>query len=142
MFNNVPEGDHTVIVRCTSADGLMTASSTVSGLQFLHVLLTLKPSGTSIIVIPQANIDATHRCRLDDGPFVDCKLVECKSVQFTVTTSCTGFMGFQFQGVSGGRHTVTVESTSLNRLTSLNTTGITTVRGNDAILIMDITCAL
>ena len=139
MFNNVPEGDHTVIVRCTSADGLMTASSTVSGLQFLRVLLTLKPSGTSIIVIPQANIEATHRCRLDDGPFVDCKPVECKSVQFTL---CIGFMGFQFQGVSGGRHTVTVESTNLNGSTLLNTTGATTVRRSDAILIMDITCML
>ena len=139
MFNNVPEGDHTVIVRCTSADGLMT-SSTVSGLQFLRVLLTLKPSGTSIIVIPQTNIEATHRCMLDDGPFVDCKPVECKSVQFTLCTA--GFMGFQFQGVSGGRHTVTVESTNLNGPTLLNTTGATTVRRSDAILITDITCML
>ena len=83
MFNNVPEGEHTVIVRCTSADGLMTVSSTVSGLQFLSVQLTLEPIGTSITVVPQTNIEATHRCRLDDGPFVDCKPVECKSVQFT-----------------------------------------------------------
>ena len=138
MFNNVPEGDHSVIVRCTSADGLMTVSSTVSGLQFLRVQLTLEASGTSITVRPVANIEATHRCRLDDGPFLDCKPVECKSVQFTVATLCTGFAGFQFQGVSGGMHTVTVESTSLNRLTLLNTTGATTVRGSDAILITDI----
>ena len=82
MFNNVPEGEHTVIVRCTSADGLMTASSTVSALQFLNVQLTLESSGTSITVIPETNIEATHRCRLDNGPFVECKLVECKSVQF------------------------------------------------------------
>ena len=142
MFNNVPEGEHTVIVKCTSADGLMTASSTVSGLQFLNVQFSLKPSGTSIIVIPQTSIEAAHRCRLDDGPFVECKPVECKSVQFTVTTLCTGFAGFQFQGVSGGMHTVTVESTSLNRLTSLNTTRATTVRRSDAILITDITCML
>ena len=60
MFNNVPEGDHSVIVRCTSADGLMNASSTVSGLRFLSVRLTLEPSGTSITVVPQANIEATH----------------------------------------------------------------------------------
>ena len=78
MFNNVPEGDHTVIVRCTSADGLITALSTVSGLRFLHVQHTLEPSGTSITVLSQTNIEATHRCRLDDGPFVDCKPVECK----------------------------------------------------------------
>ena len=138
MFNNVPPGEHTVIVRCTSADGVNTASSTVSGLQFLSVQLTLEPSGTSITVVPQANIGATHRCRLDDGPFVECKPVGCKSVQFTATTLCTGFAGFQFQGVSGGSHTVTVETTSLNRLTSLNTTGTITVRGSDAILITDI----
>ena len=74
MFNNVPEGEHTVIVRCTSADGLMIASSTVSGLHFLCVQLTLEPIGASITVVPQTNIEATHRCRLDDGPFVDCKL--------------------------------------------------------------------
>ena len=77
MFNNVPSGEHSVTVRCTSADGLMNASSTVSGLQFLSVQLTLEPSGTSITVVPQANIEATHRCRLDDGPFVDCKPVGC-----------------------------------------------------------------
>ena len=139
MFNNVPEGEHTVIVRCTSADGLMTTSSTVSGLQFLRVQHTLEPIGASITVVPRINIEATHRCRLDDGPFVDCKPIECKSVQFTVIILCTGFAGFQFQGVSGGMHTVTIECTSLNRLTSLNTTGTTTVRGSDAILITDIT---
>ena len=58
--------------------------------------------------------------------------------KFTVTTLFTGFAGFQFQGVSGGSRIVTVESTSLNGLTSVNTTQITTVRGNDAILITDI----
>ena len=61
-----------------------------------------------------------------------------KSVLFTVTTLCTGFAGFQFQGLLGGGHTVTVESTTLNGLTSVNTTGTTTVRGNDAIVIRDI----
>ena len=80
MFNNVPSGEHSVTVRCASADGLNTASSIVSGLQFLSVQLTLKTSGTSITVVPQANIEATHRCWLDDGPFVECKPVGCKSI--------------------------------------------------------------
>ena len=76
MFNDVPEGNHSVTVTCTiaSTDGSgLTASSTVSGLQFLSVDLLLETTGTSIIVAPIANIGATHRCRLDDGPFVDCK---------------------------------------------------------------------
>ena len=74
MFNNVPEGEHNVTVTCTSTDASnLTASSTVSGLQFLVVYLSLETAATSITVVPQANIVATHRCRLDDGPFVDCK---------------------------------------------------------------------
>ena len=74
MFNDVPEGNHSVTVTCTSTDGSgPTASSTVSDLQFLSVDLLLETTGTSITVVPIANIGATHRCRLDDGPFVDCK---------------------------------------------------------------------
>ena len=74
MFNNVPQREHNVTVICTSTDdSSLTATSTVSGLQFLSVNFALKPSGTSITVIIQANIEATHTCRLNDGPFVDCK---------------------------------------------------------------------
>ena len=62
----------------------------------------------------------------------------CKSIQFTLTTLRIGFSDFQFQGISGGSHTVTVESTSLNGLTMVTTNGTTTVRGSDAILITDI----
>ena len=51
---------------------------------------------------------------------------------------CIGLPGFQFQGVSGGSHTVTVESTSTNRLTRVITTGTIAVRGRDAIQITDI----
>ena len=57
---------------------------------------------------------------------------------FTLTTLCAGFSGFQFKGVSGGRHNVTVESTSVNGLTMVTTSGTTTVRGSDALLITDI----
>ena len=56
----------------------------------------------------------------------------------TITTSIAGSPGFQFQGVSGGNHTVTVEATSLNGLTMVNVTGEIAVRGSDAILITDI----
>ena len=74
MFSNVPEGEHSVTAICISTDDpSLTASSTVSGLQFLSVGLGLEPSGTSITVIIQANIEATHRCSLDGGPSVDCK---------------------------------------------------------------------
>ena len=74
MFNNVPVGEHSVTVTCISTDDpSLTATSTVSGLQFLSVSLGLEPSGTSITVIIQANIEVTHRCSLDGGPFVDCK---------------------------------------------------------------------
>ena len=74
MFNNVPQGDHSVTVTCNSVDSPgLTVSSTVSGLQFLRVRLSLDQAATSITVVPQANIEATHRCRLDNGPFVDCK---------------------------------------------------------------------
>ena len=74
MFSNVPEGEHSVTAICISTDDpSLTATSTVSGLQFLSVGLGLEPSGTSITVIIQANIEATHRCSLDGGPFVDCK---------------------------------------------------------------------
>ena len=80
MFTNVPEEDHSVTVNCTSTDDpSVTAMATVSGLQFLRVDLSLESAGTSITVVPQTNIEATHRCRLNDGPFVDCK--HCKFVQ-------------------------------------------------------------
>ena len=51
---------------------------------------------------------------------------------------CAGFSGFQFYGVSGGSHNVTMESTSINGLTMVTTSGTTTVRGSDALLITDI----
>ena len=74
MFNDVSQEEHSVTVTCNSTDGSgLTASSTVSGLQFLVVQLSLETVATRITVVPQANIKATHRCRLDDGPFVDCK---------------------------------------------------------------------
>ena len=47
----------------------------------------------------------------------------------------TGFSGFQFQGVPGGDHTVTVESRNMNNLTTVVTTGTIGVRGDNAILI-------
>ena len=50
----------------------------------------------------------------------------------------TGFSGFQFQGVPGGDHTVTVESKSINGLTTVVTTGTIGVRGDNAILITDV----
>ena len=74
MFTNVPNREHSVTVDCTSTDDLtLMASCVVSSLQFLSVDLTLESAGTSITVIPQANIGATYKCSLDGGPFVDCK---------------------------------------------------------------------
>ena len=74
MFTNVPNGEHSVTVVCTStADSSLIATAMVSGLQFLSVDLTLESAGTSITVIPQANIEATYRCSLDGAPFVECK---------------------------------------------------------------------
>ena len=57
-----------------------------------------------------------------------------------LTISFTGIPGFQFKGVSGGTHTVTVEAISLNGLTMVNVSGTISVRGSDAILITDIKC--
>ena len=74
MFTNVPRGEHSVTVTCTSTeDPSLTASATVTGLEFLNVVLALESAGTSITVLLDANIPATHRCRLDNGDFVDCK---------------------------------------------------------------------
>ena len=50
----------------------------------------------------------------------------------------TGFSSFQFQGVPGGDHTVTVESKSINGLAIAITTGTIGVRGDNAILITDV----
>lgn len=74
MFTNVPQGEHSVTVTCTSTDDPnLTATATVTGLQFLEVVLALESAGTSITLLLDTNIEATHRCRLDDGEFVDCK---------------------------------------------------------------------
>ena len=74
MFTNVPQGQHSVTVACTSTDDpSLTAFATVTGLEFLEVVLALESAGTSITVLLDTNIPATHRCRLDNGEFVDCK---------------------------------------------------------------------
>ena len=74
MFTNVPLGQHSVTVACTSTDDpSLTAFATVTGLEFLEVVLALESAGTSITVLLDANIQATHRCRLDNSEFVDCK---------------------------------------------------------------------
>ena len=73
MFTNVPDGEHSVTVTCISTDDpTLIATAMVSGLQFLSVDLSLESAGTSITVLPQANIGVTYRCSLDGGPFVDC----------------------------------------------------------------------
>ena len=74
MFTNVSRGQHDVTVNCTSTDDPnVTASSTAYNLQFLYVYLEVKSRGTEIIVSVYRNIEATHKCKLDDSPFVDCK---------------------------------------------------------------------
>ena len=79
-FTNVAQGQHNIIVTCARMDNLsITASSNVSGLQFLNVSLSLETSGTIITIVPSINIGATHKCKLDDGSFVDCKPWGCKS---------------------------------------------------------------
>ena len=50
----------------------------------------------------------------------------------------TGFSGFQFQGVPGGNHTITVESKSMNGLATAITTGAIGIRDDNAILITGI----
>jgi len=71
MFTNVPNREHNVTVYCTSVAD--SATSMVTGLQFLNVNLSLESAGINITVLPQANIGATYKCSLDGGPFVDCK---------------------------------------------------------------------
>ena len=74
MFTNVPQGEHSVTVTCTSTDDpSLTAMATVTGLEFLSVVLALESAGTTITVLLDTNIAATHRCSLDNGEFVDCK---------------------------------------------------------------------
>ena len=74
MFTNVPQGKHNVTVTCTSTDNLnVTAAATVTGLEFLEVVLALETAGTTITVLMNTNIPATHRCQLNDGQVVDCK---------------------------------------------------------------------
>jgi len=74
MFTGVPAGEHNVTVTCTSkTDSSLTATAIVSGLEFLIVTPVLESAGTTITVLLDANIEAIHRCKLDDGPFVDCK---------------------------------------------------------------------
>ena len=50
----------------------------------------------------------------------------------------TGYSGFQFQGLSGGDHNITVESSSTDELATNITFGTITVRGSDAILFTNI----
>ena len=65
---------HSVTVTCTSTDDCsLVAQATVSGLQYLEVTVGLETTGTAIIVIIEQNIGASHKCKLDNGPFVECK---------------------------------------------------------------------
>ena len=74
MFTGVPRGQHSMKVRCTSTnDPTLMATATVTGLQFLDVTLTLETAGTSITILLDTSIEATHQCSLDNGIFVDCK---------------------------------------------------------------------
>ena len=74
MFTGVAQEEHNVTVMCTSTDDpSLTATATVTGLQYLDITVVLETAGTSIIIIIEENIGATHMCQLDDGPFVDCK---------------------------------------------------------------------
>ena len=74
MFTGVLRGLHSVKVTCTSrGNSSLTASSTVSGLQFLEVILELKSFVKNITVLINTSIPATHRCKLDDSSFVECK---------------------------------------------------------------------
>ena len=74
MFTNVPPNKHNVTVICTSTDDPnLTAMATVIGLEFLEVVLALESAGTTITVLLDTNIEATHRCRLNNGRYIDCK---------------------------------------------------------------------
>ena len=74
MFTNVPRGEHSVTVTCASTDTPnLTANATVTGLEFLEVVFALESAGTSIKVLLDTNIIATHRCQLNNGQIVDCK---------------------------------------------------------------------
>ena len=74
MFTNVPQGEHSVTVTCTSIDDPnLTDMATVTGLEFLDVVLALESAGTTITVLLDNSIAASHRCKLNNGHFVDCK---------------------------------------------------------------------
>ena len=74
MFTNVTRKEHSVTVTCTSTDDPnLTAMATVAGLEFLTVVLALESAGTSIAVLLDTNIPATHRCRLNNDGYIDCK---------------------------------------------------------------------
>ena len=74
VFTDVSQTQHNVTVTCTSIDdSSLIAQATVSGLQYLEVTVELVSTGTVIVVIIEENIGASHRCRLDNGPFVECK---------------------------------------------------------------------
>ena len=74
VFTGVSQTQHNVTVTCTSTDDSnLVAEATVSGLQYLEVTVGLETTGTAIIVIIEDNIGATHKCKLDNGPFVECK---------------------------------------------------------------------
>ena len=74
-FTNVPQGEHSVTVTCTSIDDPnLTVMATVTGLEFLAVALALESAGTTITVLLDTNIPATHRCKLNNDHFVDCEL--------------------------------------------------------------------
>ena len=74
MFTNVPPNKHNVTVTCTSTDDPnLTAMATVTGLEFLTVVLALESAGTTITVLLDINIEATHRCKLNNTKYIDCK---------------------------------------------------------------------
>ena len=60
-----------------------------------------------------ATQDATYRCRLNDGEFVDCKcyLIICA---FTFTYILKGVDGQVFRGLAAGTYTVFIEATATN----------------------------
>ena len=76
MYTGVSREAHSVTVRCTSRDDpSLTAESTVSGLLFLEIALSLEQFATTITVLYDLNIPATCECQLDDEGYVFCKLI-------------------------------------------------------------------
>ena len=70
----------------------------------------------AIAVQLQASKNATYRCRLNDGEFVDCKQYIDISTYYTylcILIHCKGVDGQVFQGLTAGTYTLFIEARAI-----------------------------